>query len=122
MMNAGPRTGVWGAMSDVMNRTLRRARIVAVAVIGTTAVVLGVIMLVLPGPGLLVIIGGLAILGSEFLWARRLMRKVKRAARSIKEGMQGSWTNGRKNGKAGSETGGRAGCNKSDSSGGEKGP
>ena len=86
------------------------------AVIGTTAVVLGVIMLVLPGPGLLVIIGGLAILGSEFLWARRLMRKVKRAARSIKEGMQGSWTNGRKNGKAGSRPVGRAGCNKSDSS------
>jgi tellurite resistance protein TerC len=77
-------------MNDTMNKTLKHARMVAVAVIGTTAVLIGIAMLVLPGPGVLVIIGGLALLGTEFLWARRLMRKVKRTARNIKEGIQGS--------------------------------
>ena len=77
-------------MNDTMNKTLKHARMVAVAVIGTTAVLIGIAMLVLPGPGVLFIIAGLALLGTEFLWARRLMRKVKRTARNIKEGMQGS--------------------------------
>ena len=77
-------------MNDVMNKTLKHAKMVAVAVIGTTAVLIGIAMLVLPGPGVLVIIGGLALLGTEFVWARRLMRKVKRTARNIKEGIQGS--------------------------------
>jgi uncharacterized protein (TIGR02611 family) len=77
-------------MNDVMNKTLKHARVVVVAVLGVTAIVIGIAMLVLPGPGIVVIIAGLAILGTEFVWARRLMRKVKRAARSVKESMQGS--------------------------------
>lgn len=77
-------------MNDTMRTTMKRARMMAVAVIGATLVLLGIAMLVLPGPGLLVIVGGLALLGTEFIWARRLMRKVKRAARSLKNGMQGS--------------------------------
>jgi uncharacterized protein (TIGR02611 family) len=76
-------------MNDVMNKTLKHARMLAVAVIGTTAILIGIAMLVLPGPGVLVIIAGLALLGTEFVWARRLMRKVKRAARNIKNGIQG---------------------------------
>ncbi len=73
-------------MNDVMRMTARRARMMAVAVIGTTVVGVGVAMLVLPGPGLLVIVGGLALLGTEFIWARKLMRRVKRATRSITKG------------------------------------
>ena len=37
----------------------------------------GVLLLVLPGPGLLVILLGLAVLGSEFVWARRLVRRAR---------------------------------------------
>jgi uncharacterized protein (TIGR02611 family) len=37
----------------------------------------GIIMLVTPGPGLVVIPIGLAILGLEFAWARRLLRRVR---------------------------------------------
>ena len=37
----------------------------------------GVALLVLPGPGIVVILIGLAILGTEFAWARRSMHKAK---------------------------------------------
>ena len=39
-------------------------------------------MLVLPGPGLLGIAAGLSVLGSEFAWARRLLRRVRESART----------------------------------------
>ncbi len=44
-----------------------------VGVIGTTIVLIGLALLVLPGPGLLVIIVGLAVLASEFVWAQRFL-------------------------------------------------
>jgi tellurite resistance protein TerC len=48
-----------------------------VAVIGTTVLLVGVAMIVLPGPAFLVIPAGLAILATEFVWARRLLQRVK---------------------------------------------
>jgi uncharacterized protein (TIGR02611 family) len=54
---------------------LRQARRVVVFVVGMTVLVLGVALLVLPGPAFLVIPAGLAILGLEFKWARRWLRK-----------------------------------------------
>jgi tellurite resistance protein TerC len=59
----------------------RRARRIAIAVVGGSVVVLGIAMLVLPGPAIIVIPAGLAILGLEFAWARRWLRKVKRKTR-----------------------------------------
>jgi uncharacterized protein (TIGR02611 family) len=55
-----------------------------VLVIGSTVLIAGVLMLVLPGPGILVIIVGLAILATEFVWAERLLvRARERAARVV---------------------------------------
>ncbi len=48
-----------------------------IALMGGTVLLIGLAMLVLPGPGVPVIAGGLAILATEFLWARRAMRKTK---------------------------------------------
>lgn len=48
-----------------------------VAVGGGTVLLLGVAMLVLPGPGLPVVAAGVAILATEFLWARRAWRKAR---------------------------------------------
>jgi uncharacterized protein (TIGR02611 family) len=53
---------------------LRRATI---AVVGSTVILLGLAMVVLPVPAILVIAGGLAILATEFLWARRLLVEVR---------------------------------------------
>jgi uncharacterized protein (TIGR02611 family) len=50
-----------------------------ITLMGGTVVLIGVAMIVLPGPGLLVIAGGLAILATEFIWARRALRNAKGA-------------------------------------------
>ena len=57
--------------------TYKAARRIAVLTVGSTVVLLGVVMLVTPGPGLIVIPIGLAILSIEFAWARHWLRKVR---------------------------------------------
>ncbi|HSB62043.1 MAG TPA: PGPGW domain-containing protein [Vicinamibacteria bacterium] len=56
---------------------MRRVRRLVVGVVGGTVLALGIALLVLPGPALLVIPAGLAILATEFVWARRLLRRVR---------------------------------------------
>lgn len=51
---------------------------VGVFVVGLAVVVAGVIMLPLPGPGWLVIFGGMAIWATEFVWAQLVLRWTKR--------------------------------------------
>jgi len=63
--------------------TYRWARRIAVAVVGGTILLLGIALLVLPGPALLVIPVGLAVLGAEFAWARQWLRKVKDGSNSL---------------------------------------
>ena len=57
--------------------TYRTARRIVVLAVGSTVILLGIVMLVTPGPGLLVIPIGLAILGAEFAWARLWLRRVR---------------------------------------------
>jgi uncharacterized protein (TIGR02611 family) len=59
------------------NGALRLAKKVVVATLGTSVVLLGVVMIVTPGPAIVVIPAGLAILAVEFAWARRWLRRVK---------------------------------------------
>ena len=61
----------------MLNWTLRKARQLVVAVIGTTVVIIGIIMIFTPGPAVVVIPLGLAILATEFVWARTLLHQVK---------------------------------------------
>jgi uncharacterized protein (TIGR02611 family) len=61
-----------------MVTTLAQAKRVIKIVAGATLLVVGVAMLVLPGPGILAILGGLAILSAEFVWARRLLDAVRK--------------------------------------------
>ena len=60
-----------------MHLTYRTARRIAILAVGSTVVLVGVVMLVTPGPGLVVIPVGLAILSVEFAWARLWLRKVR---------------------------------------------
>lgn len=48
-----------------------------IALMGGTVLLIGLAMLVLPGPGLPIIAAGLAILATEFFWAQRALRKAK---------------------------------------------
>ena len=52
-------------------------RKVVYSVIGSTVVLIGIVMIVLPGPAFIVIPLGLAILASEYAWARRVIRRGK---------------------------------------------
>lgn len=77
-------------MKDRINRWLAPLpgplRRVVILVIGSTVLFLGVLMLVLPGPGILTILLGLAILATEFAWAEALLvRARKRAAGVVKK-------------------------------------
>lgn len=62
--------------------TYKVARRVVVGVVGVTVVLLGIVMLVTPGPALVVIPVGLAILSIEFTWARMWLRKLREAISS----------------------------------------
>ena len=68
-----PDTPVWNFV--------RRA---LVLVFGTLVLLVGIAMIVLPGPAIVVIPLGLAILATEFLWARRLLLSARLKARKLK--------------------------------------
>ena len=69
--------------SSMLNETLKQARRAIVAVVGFTLLTIGVVMLVTPGPGWAVIILGLSVLAAEFVWARRLLKRLKQAGTEI---------------------------------------
>lgn len=60
-----------------MKKTLKQVKRLIVGVVGITVTLIGVAMIVLPGPAFIVIPAGLAILATEFLWARKLLDSVK---------------------------------------------
>jgi tellurite resistance protein TerC len=57
--------------------TRRQIRRVIVVLTGAVVTLVGLAMVVLPGPAIIVIPAGLAILGTELLWARKLLTKVR---------------------------------------------
>jgi uncharacterized protein (TIGR02611 family) len=64
-------------MRRFIPRTLDEAKRVIKIVIGFSILVVGIAMLAVPGPAVIVIPIGLAIVSTEFLWARKLLDKVK---------------------------------------------
>lgn len=67
---------------EVLRFILRSSKRIAVSVVGAVLVLGGLAMLVLPGPGLLVIVAGFAVLGTEYAWAAAALERTKRAAGS----------------------------------------
>jgi uncharacterized protein (TIGR02611 family) len=64
---------------------IRRLKMVGTTVIGFTVIAIGAVMLILPGPGLVVIGFGLLILSTEFAWARRALDRMKDGARRVRD-------------------------------------
>ena len=58
--------------------SLKLARRVTVFVLGISVLLVGIVMIVGPGPAVVVIPLGLGILATEFLWARRILDSLKR--------------------------------------------
>lgn len=65
-------------MKKAFDQTYKAARRIAVAVVGSTVLALGVVMIIAPGPAFIVIPIGLAILGIEFAWARMWLKRLRR--------------------------------------------
>ena len=65
------------------------ARRIVVGVIGGSVLLLGVAMVVLPGPAIIVIPVGLGILGLEFAWARHWLRKLRLTAQDVVSRVRG---------------------------------
>jgi uncharacterized protein (TIGR02611 family) len=66
-------------------RTVEQVRRAFRVVAGFTLLLAGVVMIVTPGPGWLVIFFGLGLLAAEFVWARRLMDRMKREGDRVRE-------------------------------------
>ncbi len=58
----------------------RSSKRIAVSVIGAALVLAGLAMLVLPGPGILVVALGFAVLGTEYAWAAAALERTKTMA------------------------------------------
>jgi tellurite resistance protein TerC len=56
----------------------KQARSAIILILGSSVLVLGVALIVLPGPAIVVIPLGLSILAVEFAWARRWLRQIKK--------------------------------------------
>ena len=63
---------------DPIRMTVKIARRIAISVVGATVLLIGVIMIVTPGPAFVLIPVGLAILGLEFAWARVWLRRIRK--------------------------------------------
>ena len=57
----------------------------AVTIVGVALIALGAAMMVLPGPGILVIVGGLALLATEYVWARKMLKTARAKAEEVQE-------------------------------------
>lgn len=69
-------------VGDVIRFIGRSSKRIAVSVVGAAFVLGGLAMLVLPGPGILVVAIGFAILGTEYAWAAAALERTKRTATS----------------------------------------
>lgn len=76
----------WFKPGQSHNLLIRTSWKLIVFVVGATFALVGLALLVLPGPGIPVLILGLAILASEFAWARFLLQEARKHA--AKAGMK----------------------------------
>jgi uncharacterized protein (TIGR02611 family) len=66
-------------------RTVAQVRRIFLILAGFTLLILGIIMIFTPGPGTPIILMGLGLLAAEFVWARRVMERIKRETARLKD-------------------------------------
>jgi uncharacterized protein (TIGR02611 family) len=65
---------------------IKIVRRIIVSVVGVTVLLIGIALLVLPGPAFIVIPIGLAILATEYAWARHWLKRARRIASGVISG------------------------------------
>jgi tellurite resistance protein TerC len=63
---------------SLVSVTYRQARRLVIFITGAALLIVGVALIFLPGPAIIVIPAGLAVLSLEFAWARRFLQHVRR--------------------------------------------
>ena len=85
--------GIPSAIGRIAKGSYRIARRLIVALVGASVVLVGLVLLIAPGPAFVVIPIGLGILALEFVWARRLLRlfrvRARQAHRAYQRGDRG---------------------------------
>jgi uncharacterized protein (TIGR02611 family) len=64
-------------MKHIIIHTAKQAKRLVVIVIGFTILAIGIAMIVLPGPAIVVIPIGLALLATDFIWSKKLLVAAK---------------------------------------------
>jgi len=64
-------------MTALILKSMKQTKRLLIAVIGFTILIVGIAMIVLPGPAIIVIPMGLGLLATEFIWAGRLLKGLK---------------------------------------------
>lgn len=80
----GPTQGL-NPLSQIVRFIGRSGKRIAVTVVGFAVLLAGIVMMVTPGPGVLVILVGLAILASEWAWAERALDRAKAGGKVVLE-------------------------------------
>ena len=76
-------------MESLAVSTYRQARRAVILLLGSSVLLIGVAMVVLPGPAILVVPVGLAILGTEFAWARRWLTQLRTTLGGVRQRIPG---------------------------------
>lgn len=70
-------------MRRTLHLTYKLIRRWTIFIVGMSVVIIGIIMFVTPGPAVIVIPAGLAILGIEFAWARHWLKVMKEKTKEV---------------------------------------
>lgn len=68
--------------------SMPRLRKTLVAIIGITIILFGIVLIVLPGPAIIVIPLGFAVLATEFAWARCVLKRGELLVRKVRRSVQ----------------------------------
>ncbi|HEY6641595.1 PGPGW domain-containing protein [Povalibacter sp.] len=86
-----PREESQRAVPPFLRITYKWARCCAISLVGGTVLLVGILMIVFPGPAIVVIPAGLAILGLEFAWAKHWLHKVKATGNLMMNSASAYW-------------------------------
>jgi uncharacterized protein (TIGR02611 family) len=76
---------VWFPFRVTIRFIARNGKRIAVTIAGFVLLLAGLLMMVLPGPGLLFIILGFAVLATEYVWAERALNIARSKAEQAKD-------------------------------------
>ncbi|MEW6060070.1 MAG: PGPGW domain-containing protein [Actinomycetota bacterium] len=85
---------VWFPLRVTVGFLMRNGKRILVTIAGLVLLLAGLVMMVTPGPGILLILAGLAVLASEYVWAQRMLNYARRKAEQAKDKVLGRGPHG----------------------------